>query len=455
MALRWHSDAAGRRADRRGPRRRRRPRPGRGHLLRAQRRDPAAGPRAAAARARRRADRDPRRAGPRPRRRAARPRRTRRPRAAPGARPRRPARPPTGSTSTVFGGSHADEETLAARRRPARPSDHALLRAPRRRRRSAPPATSWPADVPGCGAARSLPEARHTGVYRALLDHRLRAGVDAGCRMALVKGRVETSAPVLLRAGFAAVRRGAGLPARPRLTCCSARSGTAPPRPSRCPTLGFVLATGVVALVLVLVPGDLAAGPARRHRRPRGRPRAGRRPGRPPAPLDPAALRHLRADRLPRQAARPGHGRDAGRRLPRARACSGCVAALLLADGRSVGLLWLLVLLAAALILWVRNGYGLLVLLRRRRGRPRCSPGTATARSSRSRRTSSPGCCCWPRRGRWSSCSTAGRRRGRTSDPDQLAGLTRVPAVLWILLLLLANLAGLVVGVSTLAPDLV
>jgi hypothetical protein len=50
---------------------------------------------------------------------------------------------------------------------------------------------------------------------------------------------------------------------------------------------------------------------------------------------------------------------------------------------------------------------------------------------------------------------TAGRPRGRTSDPDQLAGLTRVPAVLWILLLLLANLAGLVVGVSALAPDLV
>ena len=47
-----------------------------------------------------------------------------------------------------------------------------------------------------------LPAARHTGVYRALLDARLRAGVEAGCRMALVKGRVETSAPVLLRAGF-------------------------------------------------------------------------------------------------------------------------------------------------------------------------------------------------------------------------------------------------------------
>ncbi|GAB3249796.1 GNAT family N-acetyltransferase [Nocardioides dilutus] len=47
-------------------------------------------------------------------------------------------------------------------------------------------------------------EARGTGVYRAVLDHRLRVGRDRGCRLALVKGRVETSAPVLRRAGFAA-----------------------------------------------------------------------------------------------------------------------------------------------------------------------------------------------------------------------------------------------------------
>jgi GNAT superfamily N-acetyltransferase len=49
-----------------------------------------------------------------------------------------------------------------------------------------------------------LPEARGTGVYRALLEHRLRAGRDRACRMALVKGRVETSAPILRRAGFTA-----------------------------------------------------------------------------------------------------------------------------------------------------------------------------------------------------------------------------------------------------------
>ena len=34
-----------------------------------------------------------------------------------------------------------------------------------------------------------------------------------------------------------------------------------------------------------------------------------------------------------------------------------------LGDGRGVGLLWLLVLLLAGLLVWVRNGYGLLVVL--------------------------------------------------------------------------------------------
>ena len=132
----------------------------------------------------------------------------------------------------------------------------------------------------------------------------------------------------------------------------------------------------------------------------------------------------------------------------------GVVAAVLLADGRSVGLLWLLVVLAAALLLWVRNGYGFLVLL---------AGGTAVVLLT------------WYADGQVQSVAAylvawvlllasprplvellrAGRRRGRSSDPDQLARLTRMPAVLWILLLLLANLAGLVVGVSTLAPELV
>ena len=135
-------------------------------------------------------------------------------------------------------------------------------------------------------------------------------------------------------------------------------------------------------------------------------------------------------------------------------AALGLLAALLLAAGRSVGLLWLLVLMLAALLLWVRNGYGFLVLL---------VGGAGIVALS------------WWGDGRVQSVAAyliawllllaaprpliellaSGRRRGRTSDPDQLAGLTRVPAVVWIVVLLLANLAGLVVGVATLAPDLV
>jgi GNAT superfamily N-acetyltransferase len=45
--------------------------------------------------------------------------------------------------------------------------------------------------------------ARGNGVYRALLDARLRWAVTQGATLAMVKGRVATSAPILRRAGFA------------------------------------------------------------------------------------------------------------------------------------------------------------------------------------------------------------------------------------------------------------
>ena len=135
-------------------------------------------------------------------------------------------------------------------------------------------------------------------------------------------------------------------------------------------------------------------------------------------------------------------------------AALGLVAALLLAAGRSVGLLWLLVVLTTLLLLWVRNGYGFLVLLVGGAGvllLTWYADGTVQSVAAY--------LIAWllllaaPRP--LVELLTAGRRRGRTSDPDQLARLTRVPAVLWALLLLVANLAGLVVGVSTLAPDVV
>ncbi len=219
------------------------------------------------------------------------------------------------------------------------------------------------------------------------------------------------------------------------------------------PDARFVLASGVLALLLVLVPATwprVRLGVTVVHE-------AGH------ALVAVLVGRRLRSIRLHSDTS----GLTVSRGKPRgpgmvamlaagylAPAALGLLAALLLADGRSVGLLWLLVLLSAGLILWVRNGYGVLVLL---------VGGAAvlvvTWYGSGQVQSVAAYLIAWllllaaPRP--LVELLTAGRRRGRTSDADQLAGLTRIPAVLWILLLLLANLAGLVVGVSTLAPDLV
>jgi hypothetical protein len=105
--------------------------------------------------------------------------------------------------TSVFGGSAASDEQLAEALLPVLEGSES----PRvlARRGGVPVGTAGhvvAGDVLRLWGAGVAAEARGTGVYRALLDHRLRAGVAAGARMALVKGRVETSAPVLLRAGF-------------------------------------------------------------------------------------------------------------------------------------------------------------------------------------------------------------------------------------------------------------
>jgi len=51
--------------------------------------------------------------------------------------------------------------------------------------------------------AVTLREYRRRGAYRAVLAERLRLARIHGATLALVKGRVETSGPILLRAGFA------------------------------------------------------------------------------------------------------------------------------------------------------------------------------------------------------------------------------------------------------------
>ena len=69
-----------------------------------------------------------------------------------------------------------------------------------------------PAAVGGCTlrgevaqlwGAVTLREYRRRGAYRAVLAERLRLAHARGVTLALVKGRVETSGPILLRSGFA------------------------------------------------------------------------------------------------------------------------------------------------------------------------------------------------------------------------------------------------------------
>jgi hypothetical protein len=219
------------------------------------------------------------------------------------------------------------------------------------------------------------------------------------------------------------------------------------------PELGFVLATGLVALALVLSPATwprVRLGITVAHE-------AGH------ALVAVLVGRRLRAIRLHSDTS----GLTVSRGRPRgpgmvamlaagylAPALLGLLAALMLGAGHSVGLLWLLLLMLAALLLWVRNGYGLLVLLVGGAG-----VLALTWWAGGTEQSVAAYLITWllllsaPRP--LLELLSAGRRRGRTSDPDQLAALTRVPAPVWIVLLLLANLAGLVAGVSMLAPDVV
>lgn len=132
----------------------------------------------------------------------------------------------------------------------------------------------------------------------------------------------------------------------------------------------------------------------------------------------------------------------------------GIGAALLLAAGRGVGLLWLMLILLALLLVQIRNFYGLLVILGLGAALvaitwfapPTVQSGIAylitwilliaapkpVIELIRQRR----------------------RRQATASDADQLAGLTPIPALVWSVFFLLANVAGLVLGMAFLLPEL-
>lgn len=144
-------------------------------------------------------------------------------------------------------------------------------------------------------------------------------------------------------------------------------------------------------------------------------------------------------------------------------AVAGLGAALLLAAGHGLALLWLAAGWLSLMLLQIRNAYGLLVLLV-------CGVGAGLASWYLSGTTlsllaylltwllllSAPKPVLELMRQRRRGAETwNGRHRARGSDVDQLVQLTRVPALLWELLFLLANVAGLAVGVFVLLPSVV
>ena len=129
-------------------------------------------------------------------------------------------------------------------------------------------------------------------------------------------------------------------------------------------------------------------------------------------------------------------------------ALTGLAAALLLGSGRAVGMLWLAVLLLGAMLLLMRNLYGIVVVL---------GLGAVVVALT------------WTLPEVWLSWIGYGvcwlllwsaprpvielaRHPERGSDVDQLARLTRVPRILWLTFFVLLTMAAVAAGVWLLLP---
>jgi hypothetical protein len=130
----------------------------------------------------------------------------------------------------------------------------------------------------------------------------------------------------------------------------------------------------------------------------------------------------------------------------------GLGAALLLAQGRALAVLWALLLLLAAMLLGIRNLFGLWVVLLVGAGVAAVTWWAPPVAQSAVAYTLT---WFWLLAAPRTVLELArSRRRGGTSDADQLAALTHLPAPIWILVLLLGTLAAAVVAVTLLLPGL-
>ena len=124
--------------------------------------------------------------------------------------------------------------------------------------------------------------------------------------------------------------------------------------------------------------------------------------------------------------------------------------ALLAGTGHAAGVLWLLVVLAAVLLVWIRNLYGVLVVV---------GAGAAVALATW---YAPPLVLGWIGTGlAWLLLVSAPRpvielmrSRSPGSDAAKLAGLTRVPKAVWYVLWLLVTVAALAAGALWMVPGL-
>ena len=131
----------------------------------------------------------------------------------------------------------------------------------------------------------------------------------------------------------------------------------------------------------------------------------------------------------------------------------GLGAALLLSQGRALAVLWALLLLLAAMLLGIRNLFGLWVVL---------LFGAAVAAITRWADPVAQSAAAYTLTWFWLlaaprtvlELARTRRRSSGTSDADQLAALTHLPAVLWVLVLLLITVAAAAGGVALLLPEL-
>ncbi|CAM3338354.1 M50 family metallopeptidase [Stackebrandtia soli] len=130
----------------------------------------------------------------------------------------------------------------------------------------------------------------------------------------------------------------------------------------------------------------------------------------------------------------------------------GLFSAWLVWQGRIVALLWVTIVLLAAMALFIRNLYGALAIVATGFGVFAVAWWAAPDVQAIITYATTWFLLIGSVRPVWEVWAQRSRRGG--SDPEQLAEMTRIPAVMWVLLFAVVNVGSLALGTSMLLPDL-